>query len=103
MSHSSAAAIAAASVATSPTSTVTTTSTKPTFPPIVPSRPIRPYCQPDKSDPLKELPYFLDDLRVKVHYSKDKELKVKHQTTALAFATKVKEHSKILFESKNYE
>ena len=52
---------------------------------------------------MKELPYFLDDLRVKVHYSKDKELKVKHRTTALAFATKVKEHPKILFESKNYE
>ena len=41
-------------------------STKPTFPPEVPSRPMHPYCQPDKSDPLEELPYFLDDLRVKV-------------------------------------
>ena len=38
-----------------------------------------------------------------MHYSKDKELKVKHRNTALAFANKVKEHPKILLESKNYD
>ena len=78
-----------------------TPSTTPT--PIVPSRPIRPYCQPDRSDPLKELPYFLDDLRVKVYFSQNKELKVRHRSIALAFANQVKKDPDILFKSKNYE
>ena len=67
------------------------------------TRPIRPYCQPDISDTPKELPYFLVDLRVKVYYSQDKELKLKHKSTTLSFANKVKENPNILFESKNYE
>jgi hypothetical protein len=33
----------------------------------------------------------------------NKELKVKHQTIALAFADKVKEHPPKKFESKNYD
>ena len=69
----------------------------------MPSRPIRPYCQSDRSDQLKELPYFLDDLRRKVYFSHNKELKVKHKTIALAFANQVKKHPDILFKSKNYE
>ena len=61
------------------------------------------YCQPDRRDPLKELPYFLDDLRIKVYFSQNKELKVKHRSIAIAFANQVKKDPDILFKSKNYE
>ena len=72
-----------------------------TFPPS--TRPVRPFCQPDRSDPLKELPYFIDDLRVKVHYTNNKDFRVKHRITALAFANLMKKHPEILYESKNYK
>jgi hypothetical protein len=72
-------------------------------PPIVPSRPIRPFCQPDRNDKLKELPYFIHDLRVKVHYQSDKDFKVRHRITELSFANAMKENPDILFKSKNYE
>ena len=65
-----------------------------------PRCPIRPFCQQDKSDPL---PYFIDDLRVNVHFSNNKDFKVRHRSTALAFANQMKKHLDILFESKNYE
>ena len=91
----------AAASATTPSTKSTSTNSTP--PPIIPSRPIRPNCQPDRSDPLKELPYFLDDLRRKVYFSPNKELKVKHRTIALAFANQVKKHPEILFKCKNYE
>ena len=91
---------AVASSTTTETSTVTSTSSFSTLPPS--TRPVRPFCQPDKSDPLRELPYFIDDLKVKVHYSNDKTLKVKHRSTALAFTNHVKKHPEILYESKNY-
>ena len=47
------------------------TSSKVTCPyhlPIDPSWPIRPFCQPERNDKLRELPYFIQDLRIKVHY-----------------------------------
>ena len=77
--------------------------TKSKYPPIVPCRPVRPFCPPDKSDPLKELPLFLHDLRFKVHLNAPKEFKVKHKTTAETFASKVKENPEVIFKSTNYE
>ena len=75
----------------------------PKYPPIYPCRPIRPFCQPEPNDPLKELPYFIYDLKRKVYFSDNKDLKSKHKAIAKAFADKVKEETKILYKSKNYE
>ena len=71
--------------------------------PIYPCRPIRPYCQRDKKDPLKELPYFVEDLRRKVYFCDDKDLKLQHKAVVKAFADKVKTEPKILYNSQNYE
>ena len=69
----------------------------------MPSRPIHPLCQPKRNDKLKELPYFIHDLRVKVHYQSDKDFKVRHTTTELSFANAMKENPDILFKAKNSE
>ena len=74
-----------------------------THPPIYPCRPIRPFCEPDKNEPLKELPYFIENLRRQVYFSDDKESKVKHKAIVKAFAEEVKKEPNILFKSKNYE
>ena len=93
----------AASATFSIPKTVRTSPTKPTLPPIVPCRPIRPYSQPDKMNPLKELPYFLEELRFKVHLHGQKEAKKKHHETAISFANHVKTNPELLLKSKNYE
>ena len=80
-----------------------TSPTKPPLPPILPCRPIRPYSQPDKMKPLKELPYFLEELRFKVHLHGQKEAKKKHHETAISFANHVKTNPELLLKSKNYE
>ena len=64
---------------------------------------IRPFCRPDRNDKLKELPYFIQDLRLKVHFHSDKEFKVRLRTTELSFANAMKENPDILFKSENYE
>ena len=55
----------------------TAASASPTYYPVCPTRPIRPFCTPEKDDPLKELNYFIDDLKVKVCFSNEKLLKSK--------------------------
>ena len=77
--------------------------TKPKYPPIVPCRPVRPFCPPEKSDPLKELPLFIQDLRYKVDVNAHKDFKVKHKTTAKSFESKVKEKPEVIFKLTNYE
>ena len=67
------------------------------------TRPIRPFCPPDKDDPLKELPYFIEDLRFKVQFHSDKDFRVRHRTTAFSFANYMKKNPELLFKSKNYE
>ena len=65
--------------------------------PIVPSRPICPFCQPNRNDKLKELPYFIHDLRLKVHFHSDTDFKMRHRTTELSFINEIKENPEILF------
>ena len=73
---------------------------------------VSPYCPlstsssffpPDKTDPLKELPLFLHDLRFKVHGNAFKDFKVKYKTTAETFASKVKEKPEVILNSTNSE
>ena len=87
-----------------PVSTVSATSSNISpSPDIFPSRPVRPFCQPDKRDPLKELHYFIDDLRLKVHFVGEKDFKVKHKKIVIAFAAHAKDNPDLLFNYKNYE
>ena len=99
------AASAAPYVAASVTRTSTTpvSSTSSNSPEIFPSRPVRPFCPPDKNDPLRELPYFIDDLSLKVHVMREKGLKVKHKKIVTAFSVHAKDNPELLFHSKNYE
>ena len=97
-------ATAATSAATtSLVSTAAASAATSTYHPICPTRPMRPFCKPDEDDQLKELDYFIDDLRVKVRFSDDKLLKVKHKAIVIAFAEKMKKDPEILYKSKNYE
>ena len=56
------------------------------FPPIYPCRPIHPFCEPEESNPLKDIPYFIDDLRRKLFFIDDqKELKQKKRSIIKVF------------------
>ena len=89
--------------APSPVSTAAASAATSTYHPIHPTRPMRPFCKPEEDDQLKELDYFIDDLRVKVRFSDDKLLKVKHKAIVIAFAEKMMKDPEILYKSKNYE
>ena len=102
-SSSSCSSIATVSAANSSvTTTASTVTTKSTLPPILPSRPVRPYCPADKNEPMRELPYFLEELRFKVHYYGIKEFKVRHKATASNFAKQMQIKPELLLKSKNY-
>ena len=69
----------------------------------MPSRPICDFCLPDRNDKLKELPYFIHDLRLNVHFHSDKDFKVRHRTRKISLANAMKKNPDILLKSKNYE
>ena len=65
------------------------------------------FCEPEESDPLKEIPYFIDDIRRKVFFSDDqKEVETEKQKKRLiikVFEDEMKKEPKTLYKSKNYK